>query len=83
MLFKNKNNVNQSSLGIEERKENIKGIFDLVDKNLKSILENKTLLLIDDVYTTGATIDECVKVIKSKINCNIIIGIIAMNNNKI
>ena len=82
LLYKNRNNVNQSSLGKEERKENIKGIFSL-NKFVKEDLENKNILLIDDVYTTGATIDECIKIIKEKINCNIIVGIIAMNNNKI
>ncbi len=84
-LYKNRNNVNQSSLNKEQRKENIKGIFTLEEKIIlnKEKYKNKKILLIDDVYTTGVTIDECIKIIKEKVNCNIIVGIIAINNNKI
>lgn len=84
-LYKNKNNINQSSLNKQERKENIKGIFSLENEIIlnKEKYKNKNILLLDDVYTTGATIDECIKVIKEKVNCNIIVLIIAINNNKI
>ena len=39
-----------------ERWENVQDIFDLKQPEL---LENKTVILIDDVITTGATIDAC------------------------
>ena len=44
-----------------ERWENVKGIFELTDKNY---LINKHVLLVDDVITTGATLEaawECLK----------------------
>lgn len=50
-----------------ERKLNLKGAFSLV-KNLteknKELLKNKIIILVDDVATTGATFQECVKVLK-------------------
>lgn len=44
----------QKSLGRKERRSNLKGAFRL----LRSPLPWKTVLLIDDVYTTGSTLDE-------------------------
>ncbi|HHW03175.1 MAG TPA: ComF family protein [Thermoanaerobacterales bacterium] len=38
------------------REQNLSGAFEVVDK---AVLNGKTLLLIDDVYTTGSTADEC------------------------
>ncbi len=51
----------QIELKGEERLINVKGAFAL--KNPETI-EGKSILLIDDVYTTGATIRECSKVLK-------------------
>ena len=51
----------QIELKGEERLINVKGAFAL--KNHKAI-EGKSILLIDDVYTTGATVRECSKILK-------------------
>lgn len=51
----------QIELKGEERLKNVKGAFKV--KNPKKI-EGKSILLIDDVYTTGATVRECSKVLK-------------------
>lgn len=59
-LYKIKNNVEQSSLNGLERQENIKGAYEL--RNMQ-ILNNKKVLLLDDVYTTGSTVNECAKVL--------------------
>lgn len=59
-LIKIKDNVAQSSLKKSERKENIKNAF-YVD-NINKI-ENKKILLFDDIYTTGNTVEECSKVL--------------------
>lgn len=48
----------QTGLGREKRMKNIKGAFTVRDA---SAVEGKRILLIDDVYTTGATADECTK----------------------
>jgi ComF family protein len=60
-LIKTKETKPQMELNRNERIENIKNCFEI--KNKKEI-ENKTILLLDDVYTTGTTMNECAKVLK-------------------
>ncbi|AYO29918.1 ComF family protein [Biomaibacter acetigenes] len=48
----------QTLLDKSLREQNLTGAFEVVDK---ARLKGKTLLLIDDVYTTGSTADECSK----------------------
>lgn len=50
----------QSALGREERAFNIKNAFTLSDSDK---IIGKRILLIDDVYTTGATVDECARIL--------------------
>ena len=44
-------------LSADERKENIKGCFAVKPEHAESI-KDSNCLVIDDIYTTGATIDE-------------------------
>lgn len=60
-LKKVKNIVAQSTLNKEDRQKNIEGAFIL--KNNKNI-QNKKVLIIDDIFTTGSTVNECSKIIK-------------------
>jgi ComF family protein len=48
----------QTSLRAQERENNLKGAFQV---KKTAGLEGKIVLLVDDVYTTGSTIRECVK----------------------
>jgi ComF family protein len=57
-LLKVRNIIEQSKLSKEERERNIKDAYKL--KN-KSDLENKKIILFDDIYTTGSTAIECYK----------------------
>jgi ComF family protein len=50
----------QTSLSRNERKKNIKGAFAV--KEPESV-RGERLLLVDDVYTTGATVNECARVL--------------------
>ena len=59
-LFKTKNIIEQSKLNKQERAENIRGVYELRNKEL---LYNKKILLVDDIYTTGSTVDECSKIL--------------------
>ena len=59
-IIKVKNVEAQSSLNKEERQKNIQGVYELI--NTKD-LDGKKVLIIDDVYTTGSTINECSKVL--------------------
>ncbi len=61
VLFKIKDNSKQSELGKAERIQNVKGVYQLF---YKKIIQNKNILLIDDIFTTGATINECSKLLK-------------------
>lgn len=61
VLYKSKGTPPQMELSAEARKENIKGAFSL--KNREKIIGRK-ILLIDDVYTTGSTMNECAKILK-------------------
>lgn len=47
----------------KKRKENIKSVFK-INPNFKKNLENKNIILIDDVSTTGATLEEAARTIK-------------------
>lgn len=62
MLKRTKNNKPQVGLkGNEERIENVKNCFAIQNPKL---IEKKNILLIDDVFTSGATMNEAVKILK-------------------
>ena len=46
-----------------QRRKNVEGVF-TIQKKFEKTLENKSILLIDDVVTTGSTLKECAKVLK-------------------
>lgn len=58
-------NTSQTKLNLKQRKENVKGVFKFID-DCKPLIKDKTILIIDDVYTTGSTCNELSKIIKSK-----------------
>jgi competence protein ComFC len=62
ILLKVKNVKSQSTLNRDERKTNVIGSFALNERT-KHYLQNKKVLVIDDVVTSGATLLECVKVL--------------------
>ena len=61
VLIKIKNNKPQSTLSENSRKENVKNVYKLINQEK---INNKKVLLFDDVYTTGATATECIKELK-------------------
>lgn len=60
ILAKQKDNIAQSTLNKSEREENVKCVYKLVNENK---VKNKKILLIDDIYTTGSTVNECSKIL--------------------
>ena len=63
ILYKTQNTVPQSTLNREQRIENSKGVY--MVKKCQNI-KNKKILLIDDIYTTGSTLNECAKALRQK-----------------
>lgn len=61
VLLKVKNTKTQSLLEINERKHNIENSFCI--KN-SEIVKNKNVIIFDDIYTTGATVNEISKLLK-------------------
>ena len=60
-LFKMKNITEQSKLSKEERLKNIQGVYKLFNNEK---LKDRKILLVDDIYTTGSTVNECCKILK-------------------
>ena len=65
VLVRVKETEPMNSLGRDARRENMKGAFSIKDK-AEGIILDKNILLVDDIFTTGATLDECSKVLLEK-----------------
>lgn len=61
VLIKVVNNKKQSELNKNEREQNIKNVY-IVQNEQK--IRNKAILIFDDIYTTGNTVNECGKMLK-------------------
>lgn len=61
LLQRTRHTIPQWELNIKSRKQNIKGVF-VVEK--PEIIKDKHILIVDDIITTGITLDECAKVLK-------------------
>ncbi len=66
VLKRIRNTKIQSGLVRKERVKNTKGAFEvrILESEVKSQMKGKKVLLIDDVWTTGSTMRECIKVMK-------------------
>lgn len=61
LLKRKKLTLTQTGLDKKEREKNIKDAFSVVHSEK---LKAKNVIVVDDVYTTGATINECAKTLK-------------------
>ena len=68
VLKKEKHNQPQSSLNKQQRRENVKNVYK-VQNELK--IQDKKILLLDDIYTTGSTANECARILKIA-NCQMV-----------
>jgi len=71
VLKRIKHTKQQAQLTRQKRKTNMRNAFSLNTQSKTSIF-GKSILLIDDVYTTGSTINECAKVLKEAGASNIV-----------
>jgi len=59
-LIKAKHTPPQTKLSKKQRASNVSGVFKVVNP---AVFKNKHLLLMDDVFTTGHTLNECAKIL--------------------
>ena len=69
-----RNYADQKGLNSEEREKNIKGVFRYTGDIL-----GKTVILIDDIVTTGATLRECIRVLYKAGAKEVIAVVMAIN----
>lgn len=63
LLIRNKNTVAQKSLNNKERYKNLIQAFSLDKSQLKNYNGIKRVILVDDIYTTGSTIEACTNIL--------------------
>jgi ComF family protein len=63
ILRKIKHTRQQEGLSANARKRNLVGSFG-VDEAYVGLLQDKNIILADDVFTTGSTLNECAKILK-------------------
>ena len=63
LLIKQSSDVAQHKLNRYEREKAVKGLFSADEKH-KGEIDGKTILLCDDIITTGSTLNECARILK-------------------
>lgn len=58
-LIRMRDTASQAHLQAHERLQNVQGAFQLTHDHTIHTVKNRSILLIDDVYTTGATLEAC------------------------
>ena len=74
VLYKKHHTVPQSTLNEKNRKENVKNVYGVRHSNK---IKDKIILLVDDIYTTGATAKECARILKQNGVSQVIVMTIA------
>ena len=64
-LIRTRPTAPQFGLSAPARLENIKGAFRAADDLLREEIDGKRILLVDDIFTTGATLAECAKTLRA------------------
>ncbi|MCO6188202.1 ComF family protein [Rhizobium sp. L1K21] len=62
-LIRKRRTSQQVGLGLRQREENVRGAFALSDEG-RMRFAGKKLVLVDDVYTTGATVSACTRALR-------------------
>lgn len=76
LLIRSTHHPSQTSMGRYERYRNIKGNFRI--SPAAPDITGKKILLIDDVITTGATLEACSQELLNTFNCRIYIATVSM-----
>ncbi len=62
-IYKTRENEKQSLTSGKLRYQNVRGVF-AINNGFSEIINGRNILLLDDVMTTGATINECARMLK-------------------
>jgi ComF family protein len=62
LLVRHRETISQVGLNREERIENMRNAFRIIERQR---VKGRTVILVDDVMTTGTTLSECARVLKS------------------
>jgi len=65
IIYRKKNTLPQKTLSDKERTKNIKNAFSTRENILKCDIMNKHIMIVDDIYTTGSTIDSIAEILKA------------------
>lgn len=79
ILFRSRYNVTQTHKKHYERWENVDGIFELRDFDF---LVNKNILLVDDVFTTGSTLEACVAPLNKVLGLKVFVFVVGYTSSK-
>lgn len=63
-LIRTRHTVPQKGLNKKERYKNISGAFAIGDRYLDKFA-HKNIIIIDDIFTTGSTLNECARILKN------------------
>jgi len=63
-LIKTKSTKRQVGLSGQKRRQNLSGVFKIESSKVES-LKGKKILIVDDITTTGTTLNECAKVLRA------------------
>ncbi len=74
-LVRSVENPTQTRKGVYERFRNTEGVFSLIDKQA---VASKHILLIDDVLTTGSTLEACVHALREADDVTVSVFVLAL-----
>ena len=75
-LFRVRNTVPQKALNDRERRRNLSGAFQI--RKGAELPEGECVLLIDDIYTTGSTLDAAALCLRQSTKCTVYAASIAI-----
>ena len=68
LLVRVRHTQTQTGLNRRQRRRNIRGAFEVTDGD---VVAGGRVLLVDDVFTTGATVNECARILRTAGACRV------------